>query len=144
MIQVQSDILENSCVRVDAVVGQPFCDMAFHAFHVHAIAAIFSDGFRSECKSGRRVRVGYSDPARAIGVAMRRAWARAWVVWGDTTERQPHTCEWDRAVMRYLAFNGRRSGTRLAPAVMTPHRRTNTDRVRFFPFRDPRHIARLN
>ena len=37
--------------------------------------------------------VGYSDPARAIGVVMRRAWARAWVVWGDTTERQPRTCE---------------------------------------------------
>ena len=61
---------------------------------------------------------------------MRRAWAHAWVVWGDTTERQPRTCEWDRAVARYLAFNGRRSGARLAPVVLTSHRRTNTDRQR--------------
>ena len=81
---------------------------------------------------------------RATGVAIRRARARVWVVRCDTTERQPRTCEWDRAVARYLAFNGRRSGARLAPAVLTPHRRTNTDRGRFFFFRDPRHIARLN
>ena len=80
---------------------------------------------------------------RAIGVAMRCAWARTWVVWGDTTERQPRTCEWDRAVARYLTFNGRRSGARLAPAVLTPHRRTNTDRGPFFFLsRDPRHAAR--
>ena len=83
----------------------------------------------------RPTRVGYSDPARAIGVAMRRAWARAWVVWGDTNERQPRTCEWGRAVARYLAFNGRRSGARLAPAVLTSRRRRGTDRGRlyFFP-----------
>ena len=74
-------------------------------------------GEGSECTSGHPAQVADSDPARAIGVAMRRAWARAWVVWGDTTERQPRTCEWDRAVARYLAFNGRRSGARLAPAV---------------------------
>ena len=101
----------------------------------------------AECTSGHPGPVAYSDPARAIGVAMRRAWARAWVVWGDTTERQPRTCEWDRATARYLAFNGRRSGAQLAPAVLTPHRRTNTDRGRSPPppvSRDPRHIAPLN
>ena len=65
---------------------------------------------------------------RATGVAMRRAWARAWVVWGDTTEQQPRTCEWDRAVTRYLALNGRRSGARLAPAVPTPRRRRDLDK----------------
>ena len=75
---------------------------------------------------------------------MRRAWARAWVVWGDTTERQPRTREWDRAVARYLAFNGRRSGARLAPAVLTSRRRTGTDRGRLHFSRDPRHIAPLN
>ena len=66
---------------------------------------------------------------------MRRAWARAWVMWGDTTERQPRTCEWDRAVARYLAFNGRRSGARLAPVVLTSRRCRGTDRGRlyFFP-----------
>ena len=89
----------------------------------------------AECTSGHPAPVGYSDPARAIGVAMRRAWARAWVVWGDTNERQPRTCEWGRAVARYLAFNGRRSGARLAPAVLTSRRRRGTDRGRlhFFP-----------
>ena len=89
----------------------------------------------AECTSGHPARAGYSDPARAIGVAMRRAWARAWVVWGDTTERQPRTCEWGRAVARYLAFNGRRSGARLAPVVLTSPRRRGTDRGRlyFFP-----------
>ena len=98
-----------------------------------------------ECTSGHPAQVGYSDPARAIGVVMRRAWARAWVVWGDTTERQPRTCEWGRAVARYLAFNGRRSGARLAPAVLTSRRRRGTDRGRlYFPPRDPRHIAPLN
>ena len=68
---------------------------------------------------------------------MRRAWARAWVVWGDTTERQPRTCEWDRAVARYLAFNGRRSGARLAPAVLTSRRRKGTDRGRLYFFQRP-------
>ena len=66
---------------------------------------------------------------------MRCAWARAWVVWGDTTERQPRTCEWDRAgVARYLAFNGRRSGARLAPAVLPSPRRRGTDRGRLYFF----------
>ena len=46
-----------------------------------------------QVRSPRSSSSGYSDPARAIGVVMRRAWARAWVVWGDTTERQPRTCE---------------------------------------------------
>ena len=99
----------------------------------------------SECTSGHPAQVGYSDPARAIGEATRHSWARAWVVWGDTIERQLRTCEWDRAVARYLAFNGRRSGTRLAPVVLMSHRRTNTDRGRFFSSsRDPRPIARIN
>ena len=48
----------------------------------------------------------------------------------DTTERQLGTCEWDRAVARYLTFNGRRSGARLAPTVLTPHRPRGTDRGR--------------
>ena len=78
-------------------------------------------------------------------VAMRRAWACAWVVWGDTTERQPRTCEWvpewDRAVALYLAVNGRRIGARLAPAVLTPHRRTNTDRGRLVFFSDTSGIS---
>ena len=87
---------------------------------------------RSECTSGHPAQVAYSDPARAIGVAMRRAWARAWVVWCDTTERQPRTCDWDRAVACYLAFNGRRSGARLAPAVLAPSRRRGTDRGRLY------------
>ena len=40
-------------------------------------------------------RVGYSDDtARAPLVATRRALTRAWVVWDDTAERQPRTCEW--------------------------------------------------
>ena len=34
----QSDILQNRRVRVDAVVGQPFRNMTFHALHVHARA----------------------------------------------------------------------------------------------------------
>ena len=80
------------------------------------------------------MQVAYSDPARATGVVMRRAWARAWVVWGDTNERQPRTCEWGHAVARYLAFNGRRSGARPAPAVLTPHRRTDMDRGRLHFF----------
>ena len=75
-------------------------------------------------------RVAYSDPTRVIGVAMRRAWARACVVWGDTIERQSRTCEWGRAVARYLAFNGCRSGARLASVVLTPRRRRGTDRGR--------------
>ena len=96
----------------------------------------------AECTSGHPGRVAYSDPARAIGVAMRRAWARAWVVWGDTTERQPRTCEWDLAVARYLAFNGRRSGARLAPAVLASRRRRGTDRGRlYFPQRPPAYRA---
>ena len=80
------------------------------------------------------MQVAYSDPARATGVVMRRAWARAWVVWGDTNERQPRTCEWGRAVARYRAFNGRRSGARPAPAVLTSHRRTGMDRGRLHFF----------
>ena len=63
---------------------------------------------------------------------MRRAWARAWVVWVDTIERQPRTCEWDRAVARYLAFNGRRSGARLALVVLMSRRRRGTDRGRLY------------
>ena len=86
--------------------------------------------------------MAYSDPARAIGVAMRRAWARAWVVWGDTTERQPRTCEWGRAVARYLAFNGRRSGARLAPVVLTSRRRRGTDRGRLHFFSETPGIYR--
>ena len=88
-----------------------------------------------ECKSGHPVQVAYSGTVRATGVVVRRAWARAWVVWGGTNELQPRTCEWGRAVARYLAFNGRRSGARLAPAVLTPRRRRGTDRGRllFFP-----------
>ena len=34
---------------------------------------------------------------------MGRAWARVRVVWGDTTERQPRTCELTRAVARSTA-----------------------------------------
>ena len=75
-------------------------------------------GAMEECKSGHPVQVAYSDTTRATGVVMRRAWARSWVAWGDTNERQPRTCEWGRAVARYLAFNGRCSGARLAPAVL--------------------------
>ena len=52
-----------------------------------------------ECTSGHPARVGYTDPARAIGVAMRRAWAPAWVVWGDTTERQPRTSVTDANII---------------------------------------------
>ena len=44
------------------------------------------------------------------------------------------TCEWDRAVARYLAFNSRRSGAWLASVVLMSHRRTNTDRGHFFIF----------
>ena len=58
------------------------------------------------------MQVSYSGVMRATDVATRRAQARVWVVRCDTTERQPRTCEWDRAVARYLAFNGRRSGAR--------------------------------
>ena len=42
-----------------------------------------------ECTSGLPVQVAYSDTLRSTGVAMGRAWARAWVVWGDMTQRQP-------------------------------------------------------
>ena len=38
-----------------------------------------------ECTSGLPVQVAYSDTPRSTGVAMGRAWARAWVVWGDMT-----------------------------------------------------------
>ena len=86
---------------------------------------------RRECTSGLPVQVGYSGVMRAAGVAIRRARARVWFVRCDTTERQPRTCEWDRAVVaHYLAFNGRRSGARLAPAVLTPPRRRGTDRYK--------------
>ena len=44
-----------------------------------------------ECTSGLPVQVAYSDTPRSTGVAMGRAWARAWVVWGDMTQRQPRT-----------------------------------------------------
>ena len=74
---------------------------------------------------------------------MRHAWARAWVVWGDTTERQSRTCEWGRAVARYLAFNGLRSGARLSPAVLMSHRRRDLDKhppVRFLGSRRYRTI----
>ena len=74
------------------------------------------------------MQVSYSDVMRAIGVAIRRAWARAWVVWGDMIKRQPCTCEWDRAVVRYLAFNGRRSGARLAPASLKSRQRRDLDK----------------
>ena len=80
------------------------------------------------------MQVAYSETVRATGVVARRAWARAWVVWGDMNERQPRTCEWSRAVARYLAFNGRRSGARLAPAVLSPRRRRGTDRGRLHLF----------
>ena len=83
-----------------------------------------------ECTPGLPVQVGYSGVMRATGVATRRARTRVWIVRCDTTERQPRTCEWDRAAARYLAFNGRRSGARLAPVVLTSHRRTNTDQGR--------------
>ena len=54
--------------------------------------------FIDECKAGHPVQVGYSDTVRATGVVTRRARTRAWFVWGDTTKRQPRTCEWTRAV----------------------------------------------
>ena len=53
-----------------------------------------------ECPSGHPDQVGYSDTPRSTGVAMGRAWARAWVVWGDMTQRQPRTCEWPCAVKK--------------------------------------------
>ena len=53
--------------------------------------------------SGLPVQVAYSDTTRTTGVAMRRVRARAWVVWGDTAERQPRACERDRAVARSTA-----------------------------------------
>ena len=93
----------------------------------------------------RSPRPGESTRPRARDWGGPRSWARACVVRGDTTEQQPRTCEWDRAVARYLAFNGRRSGARLAPAVLASHRRRGTDRGRLHFFsRDPRHIAPLN
>ena len=84
--------------------------------------------------------MAYSDTVRATGVAMRRAWARAWVVWGDTNELHPRTCEWGRTVARYLAFNGHRSGARLASVALASNRRTNTDRGRL-AFSEPPGIS---
>jgi hypothetical protein len=62
------------------------------------VCARFANNPEFECKSGHPARGAYSDTARASGAAMRRTWAcvwvtRVWVVWGDTTEQQPRTCE---------------------------------------------------
>ena len=71
-----------------------------------------------ECTSGHPAQVGYSDTPRSTGVVMGRAWARAWVVWGDMTQRQPRTCDAHMRVdMRSGAFNGRRSARGMAPQV---------------------------
>ena len=77
-----------------------------------------------ECKSGFLAPVGHYDTAHATGMTMQRAWARAWVVRGDTTGQEHRTCEWAaRAVARSLAFNVCRSGARLSPTALAPHRR---------------------
>ena len=77
-----------------------------------------------ECKSGHLAPVGYYDTAHATGLTMQRAWARAWVVRGDTTGQEHRTCEWAaRAVARSLAFNVCRSGARLSLTALAPHRR---------------------
>ena len=70
-----------------------------------------------ECTSGLPVQVAYSDTPRSTGVAMGRAWARAWVVWGDMTQRQPRTCEWTCAVARSTAVAVRAAWRRRS---MTP------------------------
>ena len=37
--------------------------------------------------------MGLTPTLRATRVAMRRTWARVWVVWGDATEQQGRVCE---------------------------------------------------
>ena len=79
-----------------------------------------------ECTSGHPDQVGYSDTPRSTGVAMGRAWARAWVVWGDMTQRPPRTCERTCAVARSTAVAVRaawRRNVRRRHVTHVDHRR---------------------
>ena len=65
--------------------SQRLCALCRQLFHV-ALCLVWLCGRwevgKPECKSGHPARVGYSDTARATGVAMRRTRTLAWVVWG--------------------------------------------------------------